>query len=130
MQKVVVICIKSAWIKTETAFEIDGGKAQVQLQFYNDNNPVGNPIIVPIESTDNDWKYWHYAINPNQIQGTQLGLEISNQKASKSFLVDDICFVTLMGSFQGNVYEAKYKIVSAQLGQDLRRYAIYRVLSS
>lgn len=108
--------IISAWIKTEAGFETDGGKAEVKLQFYNNNNPVGNIIIVPTEATDNDWKYLHYAINPSQIKGTQLGLEISNQKASKSFLIDDICFTPLMGGFQANVYEPKYKIVTAQLG--------------
>ncbi len=110
------IYIVSAWIKTESGFETDGGQGSVRLQFYNDNNPVGQPIAVSIDSTDNEWTYWHYAINPNQIQGTQLGLEISNQKTSTSLLLDDICFVPLMGGFQGNVYEPKYKIVSAQLG--------------
>ncbi|HAC64988.1 MAG TPA: hypothetical protein DCF68_16015 [Cyanothece sp. UBA12306] len=110
------IYLISAWIKTETGFTTDGGKAELKLQFYNDNNPVGQAITVSIESTDSEWQYWNYAIDPNQIQGTQLGLEISNQKASKSFLVDDICFVPLMGAFQGNVYEPKYKLVSAQLG--------------
>ncbi len=65
--------IISAWFKTEAGFETDGGKAEVKLQFYNDNNPVGNPIIVSIETTDNEWNYWHYAINSDQIQGTSLG---------------------------------------------------------
>ncbi len=108
--------IISAWFKTETGFETDGGKAEVKLQFYNNNDPVGNPVIVDIEATDSEWKYWQYVISPNQIQGTSLGLEISNQKTSKSLLIDDICFIPLIGSFQGNVYEPKYKIVSAQLG--------------
>ncbi|MBO1350517.1 MAG: RHS repeat-associated core domain-containing protein [Hormoscilla sp. GUM202] len=108
--------IISAWFKTETGFETDGGKAEVKLQFYNKNNPVGNSITVSIQPTDSKWKYWQHAISYNQIQGTSLGLEISNQKTSKYLLIDDICFVPLMGSFQGNVYEAKYKIVSAQLG--------------
>ncbi|MDJ0534482.1 MAG: polymorphic toxin-type HINT domain-containing protein [Xenococcaceae cyanobacterium MO_207.B15] len=118
------IYIVSAWIKTETGFDTDGGKAEVKLQFNNGNNPVGNPIVVPIESTENKWKYWHHAIDPNQIQGTQLGLEISNQKTSKSFLIDDICFVPLMGGFQGNVYDSKYKILTAKLGNhaDTLRY--------
>ncbi|NEN95448.1 MAG: hypothetical protein F6K50_07890 [Moorea sp. SIO3I7] len=116
--------IISAWIKTETAFETDGGKAQVKLQFYNGDNPVGQPITVPIESTDSVWQYWHHVIDTNKIQGTQLGLEISNQKTSKSFLIDDICFVPLMGGFQGNVYDTKYKIMTAKLGNhaDTLRY--------
>ncbi|MGV2391291.1 MAG UNVERIFIED_CONTAM: hypothetical protein LVR29_33680, partial [Microcystis novacekii LVE1205-3] len=84
--------IVSAWIKTEAGFETDGGQAEFKLQFYNGNTPVGNPIIVPIETTENEWQYLYYAVNPSQIQGTQLSLEISNQKASKSFLIDDICF--------------------------------------
>lgn len=108
--------IIAAWFKTEIGFETDGGKAEVKLQFYNGNNSVGNPITVSIESTDSKWKYWHYAINSEQIQGTKLGLEISNQKTSKSLLIDDICFIPLMGGFQANVYEPRYKIVSAQLG--------------
>ncbi|MBC6476969.1 MAG: hypothetical protein GDA56_03395 [Hormoscilla sp. GM7CHS1pb] len=108
--------IISAWFKTETGFETDEGKAEVELQFYNGNDPVGNAIIVSIEPTDSKWKYWHHAISPNQIKGTSLGLEISNKKTSKYLLIDDICFVPLMGSFQGNVYETKYKIVRAQLG--------------
>ncbi|MDY7008986.1 MAG: hypothetical protein SWX82_35050, partial [Cyanobacteriota bacterium] len=108
--------IISAWFKTETGFETDGGKAEVKLQFYSNNEPVGNPVVVDIEATDSEWKYWQYVISSNQIQGTNLGLEISNEKASKYFLIDDICFIPLMGSFQGNVYEPKYKIVSAQLG--------------
>ncbi|NEO83330.1 MAG: hypothetical protein F6J87_03565 [Spirulina sp. SIO3F2] len=108
--------IISAWFKTDAGFESDGGNAEVKLQFYNDNSPVGNSIVVSIKSTDSEWQYWHHAINPEQIQGTSLGLEISNQKTSKSLLIDDICFVPLMGSFQANVYEPKYKIVSAQLG--------------
>lgn len=110
--------IISAWFKTETGFGTDGGKAEVKIQFYNGNNLVGNPIVVPLENTDNKWKYWHYAINPSQIQGTKLGLEISNRKTSKSLLIDDICFVPLMGGFQGNIYEHKYKLVSAQLGNN------------
>ncbi|TRU81409.1 MAG: hypothetical protein EWV76_21375 [Microcystis novacekii Mn_MB_F_20050700_S1] len=108
--------IVSAWIKTEAGFETDGGQAEFKLQFYNGNTPVGNPIIVPIETTENEWQYLYYAVNPSQIQGTQLSLEISNQKASKFFLIDDICFVPLMGGFQANVYESKYKLVTAQLG--------------
>ncbi|NET24832.1 RHS repeat domain-containing protein [Okeania sp. SIO1I7] len=108
--------IISAWFKTETGFETDGGKAEVKLQFYSNNEPVGNPVVVDIEATDSEWKYWQYVISSNQIQGTSLGLEISNQKTSKSLLIDDICFIPLIGSFQGNVYEPKYKILSAQLG--------------
>ncbi|NEQ38786.1 MAG: RHS repeat-associated core domain-containing protein [Okeania sp. SIO3I5] len=108
--------IISAWFKTEIGFETDGGKAEVKLQFYNDNDPVGNPVVLAIEATDSEWKYWQSVISPNQIQGTSLGLEISNQKTSKSLLIDDICFIPLIASFQGNVYEPKYKIVSAQLG--------------
>ncbi|ELS03519.1 RHS repeat-associated core domain protein [Xenococcus sp. PCC 7305] len=116
--------IISAWFKTETGFETDGGKAEVKLQFYNGNNSVGNPITASIKSTDSKWKYWHYAISSEQIQGTNLGLEISNQKTSKSLLIDDICFIPLMGSFQGNVYETRDKTVSAQLGNsgDTVRY--------
>ncbi len=37
-------------------------------------------------------------------------------KASKSLLLDDICFAPLMGNFQANVYDPKDKIVTAQLG--------------
>ncbi|MFK0732348.1 MAG: RHS repeat domain-containing protein [Gloeotrichia echinulata GP01] len=110
--------IISAWFKTETGFGTDSGKAEVKIQFYNGNNLIGNPIVVPIENTENKWKYWHYAINSSQIQGTKLGLEISNRKTSKSLLIDDICFVPVMGGFQGNIYETKYKLVSAQLGNN------------
>jgi RHS repeat-associated protein len=110
------VYLVSAWIKTEAGFETDGGKAEVKLQFYNGNNPVSNPIIIPIEATDNDWKYLHYAIKPSQIQETQLGIEISNQKVSKFFLIDDLCFAPLLSGFQANVYDTKYKLVTAQLG--------------
>ncbi|MEB3340092.1 hypothetical protein [Okeania sp.] len=108
--------IISAWLKTETGFDTDGGKAEVKLQFYNNNEPVGNPVDLEIEATKSKWKYWQYVISSNQIQGASLGLEISNQKTSKSLLIDDICFIPLISSFQGNVYESKYKIVTAQLG--------------
>lgn len=109
--------ILSAWIKTESGFEEDGGKAQIKLQFYNNTHPIGSPIVVPLSGTESEWKYWHYALKPAQIHGTRLSFEISNIKASKSFLIDDICFVPLMGSFQGNVYEPHYKLVSATLGK-------------
>jgi RHS repeat-associated protein len=108
--------IISAWIKTEAGFETDGGKAEFKLQFYNGDTPVGNPIFIPIEPTENEWQYLHYAVNPSQIQGTQLGIEISNKKSSKYFLIDDLYFIPLMGGFQANVYETKYKLVAAQLG--------------
>ena len=110
------VYLVSAWIKTEAGFEADGCKAEFKLQFYNGNNPVGNPIIVPIQGTNNDWKYLYYAVNPSQIQSTELGIEISNQKAAKSFLINDLCFAPLLGGFQANIYDTKYKLVTAQLG--------------
>ena len=118
------IYIISAWIKTEAGFETDGGKVEANLQFYESDEPAGNPILVAIDGTDNEWKYWHYPINHSQIKGTKLALEISNQKASKSLLLDDICFAPLVGNFQGNVYDTKYKILTAKLGNhaDTLRY--------
>ena len=110
------IYIVSAWIKTEAGFEIEIGQAEARLQFYEADNPVADPIFVTIQGNENKWKYWHYAINPSEIKGTKLAVEISNQKASKSLLLDDICFTPLMGDFQANVYDTKYKIVTAQLG--------------
>ena len=110
------VYIVSAWIKTEAGFETDEGQAEATLQFYEGDNPVGDPIIVAIQGTENKWKYWHYPINSSEIKGRKLALEISNQKASKSLLLDDLCFVPLTGGFQGNVYDPKYKIVTAQLG--------------
>lgn len=105
----------SAWIKTEAGFETDGGNAKVILQFYNGDNPIGNPIIIAIEGTKNTWQYWHYAVNPSQILGANISIEISNQKTSSSFLIDDICFVPLVCLAQINVYDPNFKVVTAQL---------------
>jgi len=110
--------IFSAWIKTPSNFEADGGKAEARLQFYEGDRPVGEPMVFPIEGTEGIWKYWHCAIAPSQIQGGKLKLELCNQSQSLSFLVDDICFVPLTGNFQANVYEPIYQNVTARLGDN------------
>ncbi|NEP53165.1 MAG: hypothetical protein F6K65_31940, partial [Moorea sp. SIO3C2] len=116
--------ILSAWLKTENGFETDGGKVEAQLLFYHEGNPIGNPIVLEIGGTDSQWIHWHHAISSSDIQWSQIELKISNQKQSKSLLIDNICFVPKVGELKANVYEDKYKIVTAKLNSngDTQRY--------
>ncbi len=116
--------ILSAWLKTDVGFETDGGKVEAKLQFYQGSSPLGNAITVAIEGTDSQWQYWHYTLKASDIQGSELVLAISNQKATKSLLLDNICFAPLVGSLEANVYEPKYKNITAKLSDtgDTLRY--------
>ena len=105
----------SAWIKTEAGFETDGGNALVILQFCNGDTSIGDPITILIVGTNGTWQYWYYAIDSSQIQGDYINIKISNQKTSKSFLIDDICFVPLVCLAQINVYDPNFKVVTAEL---------------
>ncbi|MGB0383717.1 MAG: hypothetical protein ACPGWR_02750 [Ardenticatenaceae bacterium] len=112
--------ILSAWLKTEADFASDGGQAEWNMQFYNDTQPVGEPLVVAIDSTNGAWQYWQTVMTPND-SGTPINkvtLTAFNRETSKYLLLDDIRFSPLVGGFQANVYEPKYKIVTAQLGNN------------
>ncbi len=116
--------ILSTWFKTDESFESDNGKVEVELLFYDNSQLVGNPITIEIKGTDSKWKYWHYTINYSQVKWSQLEIKICNRKGNKSLLLDNICFAPLLGSLEANVYEPKYKNVTAKLSDsgDTLRY--------
>jgi len=107
--------ILSAWFKTDEYFELDDGKVKVELHFYDDSQSLCHSIDSEIAGIDGKWQYWYYIIDYSQVEWSQLEIRICNRKGNKSLLLDNICFAPLLGSLEANVYEPKYKNITAQL---------------
>ncbi len=107
--------ILSAWFKTDEGFESDDGKVKVELNFYHHSESRCHFIDPEIAGIDSKWQYWYYIIDYSQVQWSQLEIKICNGKATKSLLLDNICFAPLLGSLEANVYEPKYKNTTAKL---------------
>ena len=114
--------VLSYWLKTETGFGQDTGSATWQIQFTQQGQAVGQPVVMEIPESC-QWHYLWQVIDLTQLTFNRaLPLEVSllvkNQKATKYCLVDNLRFSPFLCDFTANVYRAKDWLVTATLDKN------------
>ncbi|MEB3311169.1 MAG: RHS repeat-associated core domain-containing protein [Snowella sp.] len=114
--------ILSCWLKTETGFGQDTGSATWQIQFTQQGQAVGQPVTVEIPESL-QWYYLWQVIDLTQLTfkrefPLEVSLLVTNQKATKYCLVDNLRFSPFLCDFTANVYREKDWLVTATLDKN------------
>ncbi|MDF2802733.1 MAG: repeat protein [Anaerocolumna sp.] len=113
--------ILSAWIKAEKNFIKEDGNVYVEIK--DASGKIKNFEITP--EAEEKWEYWQKSLDFDGETKNIISLAITNNKKSKSLLINNFCISPLLSEIDIKVYDPFYKDEIAKIGKnaDIARYA-------